>query len=86
MTTARPRPPAGPRLFHLNEPEVAVTMIDEIEELRAELRHSHLTAAERRDAEARLHDLLEGRGAPSREAIDTLAADRRAGRKGSTDI
>lgn len=62
-----------------------MTTVDEIEELRAELRHSHLTAPERRDAEARLHDLLESRGAPSREAIGILAADRRAGRKGSTD-
>jgi hypothetical protein len=61
-----------------------MTTVDEIEELRAELRHSHLTAAEGRDAEARLHDLLESRGTPSREAIDILAAARRAGRKGST--
>lgn len=61
-----------------------MTTVDEIEELRAELRHSHLTAAERRDAEARLNDLLESRGALSLEAIDTLPADRRACRKGST--
>jgi hypothetical protein len=62
-----------------------MTNVDEIEELRAELRHSHLTAAERRDAEARLHDLLESRGAPSCEPIDTFPADPRACRKGSTD-
>lgn len=61
-----------------------MTTVDEIEELRAELRHSHLTAAERRDAEAGLNDLLESRGALSREAIDTLPPDRRARRKGST--
>ena len=61
-----------------------MTTIDEIEELRAELRLSHLTAVERRDAEARLHDLLDSRGGPSREPVDTLPADRQACRKGST--
>ena len=35
--------------------------IDEIEELRAELRHCHLTATERRGAEARLAELLRAR-------------------------
>ncbi|ODT21675.1 MAG: hypothetical protein ABS35_16625 [Kaistia sp. SCN 65-12] len=43
--------------------DIAVTMIDEIEELRAELRHCHLTATERRDAEARLAELLRARKA-----------------------
>jgi len=47
-----------------------MTPIDEIEELRAELRHSHLTATERRDAEARLNELLESRDGPSSETID----------------
>jgi hypothetical protein len=61
-----------------------MTAVDEIEELRAECRHSHLTAAERRDAEARLNDLLARRATPSREPIDSLPADRRACRKGST--
>ena len=62
-----------------------MTTVDEIEELRAELRHSYLAAAERRDAEARLHDLLESRGGAIREAIVTLPANRWAGRRGSTD-
>lgn len=34
-----------------------MVFIDEIEELRAELRHSHLTVAERRSAETRLAEL-----------------------------
>lgn len=38
-----------------------MTTIDEIEELRAELRHCHLTATERRGAEARLAVLLRAR-------------------------
>jgi hypothetical protein len=38
-----------------------MTTIDEIEELRAELRHTHLTATERRHAEARLTQLMERR-------------------------
>ena len=35
-----------------------MTTIDEIEELRAELHHSHLTVAERRNAQTRLAELL----------------------------
>ena len=62
-----------------------MTTIDEVEELRAELRHSHLTAAERRDAEARLAALLESRDGPYRDAIVPAPSDRRAGRNGSTD-
>ena len=38
-----------------------MTTIDEIEELRAELHHSHLTAAERRSAQTRLAELLRRR-------------------------
>lgn len=60
-------------------------MIDEIEELRAELRHSHLTAKERRDADARLSELLESRDGPNGEATVTLPSDDPAGRNGSTD-
>lgn len=37
--------------------------IDEIEDLRAELRHCDLTAGERREAEARLAELLRIRSA-----------------------
>lgn len=58
--------------------------IDEIEELRAELRHSHLTATERRDAEARLTQLLESRDGPDRDTTAIPRGDRRAGRNGST--
>jgi hypothetical protein len=35
--------------------------IDEIEDLRAELRHSYLTNRERREAETRLTDLIRQR-------------------------
>lgn len=35
-----------------------MTIVDEIEELRAELRHCRLTARERREAEAKLADLI----------------------------
>lgn len=35
--------------------------IDEVEELRAELHHSHLTPEERQEAEARLAELLRDR-------------------------
>lgn len=59
--------------------------IDEIEELRGELRHSHLTAKERREADARLAQLLESRDGPNREATVTLPGDDPAGRDGSTD-
>ena len=38
-----------------------MTIVDEIEELRAELRHCHLTARERREAEAKLADLIRKR-------------------------
>jgi len=38
-----------------------LAFIDEIEELRAELRHSHLTVAERRSAETRLVELRQNR-------------------------
>lgn len=38
-----------------------MTTIDEIEELRAELRHCNLTADERRQAETRLDELLRAR-------------------------
>ncbi len=62
-----------------------MTPIDEIEELRAELRHSHLTAMERRDAEARLNELLDSRDGPSRETMATLPPNRRIGPSGSTD-
>jgi len=62
-----------------------MTKIDEIEELRAELRHSHLTATERREADARLAHLLESRDGPNREATVTLTGDDPAGRNGSTD-
>lgn len=61
------------------------TTIDEVEELRAELRHTHLTATERCEAEARLTHLLESRDGPSREATVTLRCDDQAGRNGSTD-
>ena len=35
-----------------------MTTVDEIEELRAELRHCRLTVCERREAEAKLADLI----------------------------
>jgi hypothetical protein len=38
-----------------------MTTIEELDELRAELRHSYLTATERRGAEARLAVLLRAR-------------------------
>ena len=38
-----------------------MTTVDEIEELRAELRHCRLTACERREAEAKLADLIRKR-------------------------
>ncbi|MEQ9637799.1 MAG: hypothetical protein RLW68_17185 [Devosia marina] len=38
-----------------------MAFIDEIEELRTELRHSHLTVAERRSAETRLAELRQNR-------------------------
>ncbi len=61
-----------------------MTTIDEIEELRAELRHTHLTATERRHAEARLTQLLERRGGPSLDATAAPPPDVQA-RNGSTD-
>jgi hypothetical protein len=61
-----------------------MTTIDEIEELRAELRHSHLTAVERGEAEARLTQLLERRDGQSLDATATPPGNRRA-RNGSTD-
>lgn len=39
-----------------------MTIVDEIEELRAELRHCRLTARERREAEAKLAELIRNRG------------------------
>jgi hypothetical protein len=60
-----------------------MTTIDEIEELRAELRHTHLTATERRHAEARLTQLLESRDGSSPDATGTLPGNRLA-RNGST--
>jgi cytidylate kinase len=38
-----------------------MTIVDEIEELRAELRHCCLTARERREAQAKLTDLIRKR-------------------------
>ncbi len=38
-----------------------MTIVDEIEELRAELRHCSLTDRERREAEAKLVDLIRKR-------------------------
>lgn len=55
-----------------------MTMINDVEELRAELRNSRLTASERRDAEARMaaateapreHHLFETGDADAPEAI-----------------
>lgn len=43
-----------------------MTIIDEIEELRSELRHCLLTAAERRQAETRLDELIEARDGTDR--------------------
>ncbi len=62
-----------------------MTTIDEVEELRAELRHSHLTASERRDAEARLTQLLKSRDGLSRDGSVTLPDNRQARRNASTD-
>jgi hypothetical protein len=45
--------------------------IDEIEELRAELAHCHLTGQERRGAEARLAELLRIRNAGHRDGSST---------------
>lgn len=61
-----------------------MTTIDEIEELRAELRHTHLTAAERGDAEARLSQLLQNRSLPSLDPTGSLPSDR-LGRNGLTN-
>lgn len=63
-----------------------MTAIDEIEELRAELRHTHLTANERRDAEARLARLLESRDGPDHAAPVALPSNTAPHRNGSTDI
>lgn len=60
-----------------------MTTVDEIEELRAELRHTHLTATERRHAEARVTQLLQNRDGSSPDAIGTLPGNRLA-RNGST--
>lgn len=60
-----------------------MTTIDEIEELRAELRHTHLTATERRHAEARLTQLLQNQDGSSPDATGTLP-DNRLARNGST--
>lgn len=38
-----------------------MSIVDEIEELRAELRHCRLTVRERREAEAKLADLIRKR-------------------------
>ncbi|MGD9740684.1 MAG: hypothetical protein AB7U48_14955 [Bauldia sp.] len=62
-----------------------MTTIDEIEELRAELRHTHLTANERREAEARLTQLLEGRDGPDHAVPITLPSNALPRRNGSTD-
>jgi len=48
--------------------------IDEIEELRAEHRHCHLTAQERRGAEAKLTELLRIRNAEHRDGSSTCGA------------
>ena len=49
--------------------------IEEIEELRAELRHSHLTVAERRSAETRLAELRRDRNVqPSNEHTSNRTA------------
>jgi len=50
--------------------------IDEAEELRAELAHCHLTAQERRGAEARLAELLRIRNAEHRDGSNTCSASR----------
>lgn len=55
-----------------------MTTIDEIEELRAELRHTHLTTTERRHAEASLTQLLESRDGSSPDATCTLPGNRLA--------
>ena len=60
-----------------------MTTIDEIEELRAELRHTYLTASERRHAEARLTQLLQNRDGSSPDAPGSLPSNRWA-RNGST--
>jgi hypothetical protein len=38
-----------------------MSTVDEIEDLRAELRHCHLTALERKESEARLAELIRQR-------------------------
>ncbi|ODT77194.1 MAG: hypothetical protein ABS76_28510 [Pelagibacterium sp. SCN 64-44] len=60
-----------------------MTIIDEIEELRAELRHCHLSAPERREAEERLADLLRARNTSDRldalvdrQPVDQLPTER----------
>lgn len=60
-----------------------MTTIDEIEELRSELRHTHLTTIERRHAEARLTQLLERRDGQSLDATATPPGNHQA-RNGST--
>lgn len=55
--------------------------IDEIEELRSELRHCRLTPAERRDAESKLTELLQRR---NKEANAELRGSDGTGRNGST--
>lgn len=53
-------------------------LIDEIEELRAELRHCHLSAKERRSAEIRLAELAPGRNDEHRDATTGSEAFRKS--------
>lgn len=59
--------------------------IDEIAELRAELRHSHLTAAERSDAEARLVYLRNHHDEAARQEIVTIPPESQSDHKLSAD-
>lgn len=53
----RLRPQGGASSPRALTRQIDMTIIDEIEELRTELRHCLLTAEERRQAETRLDDL-----------------------------